>query len=99
MGRLHKRINGKAWLRVRRLALDRDGWRCQGVLTDGSKCLRPGRLEIDHIVPLDKDGAPLELSNLQALCRPCHFAKTGAENSTAGPERLAWSAVLRELLE
>ena len=93
MGRLHKRINAKAWQRVRRLALERDGWRCV-------TCGRAGRLEVDHVIPLDRGGPPLELSNLQTLCRsPCHFAKTGAENSTAGPERLAWSAVLRELIE
>ena len=54
---------------------------------------------MDHVRPLDKGGAPLDLANLQALCRPCHFAKTGAENSTAGPERLAWGSLLRELIK
>ena len=58
---------------TRRQALDRDRWRCQA-------CGRAGRLEVDHITPLDDGGAPYEPANLQVLCRICHFAKTKREN-------------------
>ena len=85
--------HGKRWDRIRRLALDRDGWRCQCVESDchgDGKCLRPGRLEVDHIRPI-RDGGPLhDLANLMALCRPCHFTKTAGENSPQGPGILAW---------
>ena len=58
------------WKRVRRLALDRDGYRCRAC---GKAA---GRFEIDHVVPIAAGGAPFDLDNLQSLCRPCHFAKT-----------------------
>lgn len=32
--------------------------------------------EVDHIVPLSKGGAKYDHDNLQALCKPCHTAKT-----------------------
>jgi len=39
-------------------------------------CHEAAATEVDHIVPLRAGGARLELSNLQALCHPCHTAKT-----------------------
>lgn len=38
----------------------------------------PSRM-VDHIVPLRAGGARLEIENLQALCLPCHAAKTRSE--------------------
>jgi len=38
----------------------------------------PSRM-VDHIVPLRAGGARLEIENLQALCLPCHAAKTLSE--------------------
>ena len=38
----------------------------------------PSRM-VDHIVPLRAGGPRLELGNLQALCLPCHAAKTRSE--------------------
>jgi 5-methylcytosine-specific restriction endonuclease McrA len=35
-------------------------------------------MQIDHIVPLSA-GGDNEPDNLQALCRPCHFAKSKKE--------------------
>ncbi|MCJ2056768.1 HNH endonuclease [Methylobacterium sp. J-048] len=63
---------------VLRAALDRAMGRCEGVLTDGSRCpcaLHVGRFHYDHIVPaaLTEDAS---LENCQVLCRPCHAAKT-----------------------
>ena len=63
-----------SWRRLRRVILRRDGYRCQ-------KCGKAGRLECDHVIPVHKGGAFWEPSNLQALCRPCHFAKSARENS------------------
>ena len=80
---------GRRWDVVRRLALDRDGWRC--VL-----CGRAGRLEVDHIKPLKDGGDMWDLANLQSLCRPCHFQKTASENGIPRlrPETLAWQALV-----
>jgi hypothetical protein len=39
------------------------------------ECGRPFHLEHDHIVPLARNG-PTSYDNLQALCWPCHRAKT-----------------------
>lgn len=53
------------WLRVRRVVLDRDGWRCK-------KCGRAGALEVHHKVSLDDGGSPFDVDNLEAICRNCH---------------------------
>ena len=68
-----------------RAVLDRDGWRCR-------KCGRPGRLEVDHVVPLHKGGDPFDMDNLQALCGvPCHRDKTRSENRRPEtPAEIAW---------
>ena len=74
MGRQHSNLKGGRWVRVRRRVLDRDLWRCQ-------QCGLAGRLEVDHRTPLADGGEVYDPANLQALCRPCHFAKTRAENA------------------
>ena len=81
-------VNRRVWRRVRRLVLDRDGWRCRS-------CGRAGRLQVDHIKPLSAGGEPYDLENLQALCAfPCHRDKTAAENRNPNPERDAWRALV-----
>ena len=85
------RSRGRRWDVLRKLAKDRDGWRCV-------KCGRAGRLEVDHIKPVHHNGAMWELDNLQTLCRPCHFAKSAAEQSrpkSAG--ELAWAELVKQL--
>ena len=70
---------------------ERDGWRC--VL-----CRRAGRLECDHVTPLDQGGDPWDLENLQTLCRACHIAKTREENRRPLTEaEVAWRAFVDEL--
>ena len=64
-------LNKKKWARVRRLVLERDNWRCQ-------HCGEYGN-EVDHIIPLEKQGDPYCLSNLQNLCRGCHIQKSNAD--------------------
>lgn len=81
------------WRRLRRAVLERDGWRCV-------KCGRAGRLEVDHIKPA-REGGTDALTNLQALCRPCHFAKTAQENARRAKPikgRAEWKAHLADLL-
>ncbi len=49
---------------------------CPGVF--GQPCGHVAE-EVDHITPLIDGGDAYLLSNLQGLCRPCHFAKTRNE--------------------
>ena len=90
-GKRLQRPNSRVWRRLRRRVLDRDGWRCV-------RCSRAGRLEVDHIVPMIAGGSH-EMTNLQTLCRPCHFAKTAEENSARSecPERAKWREFVQEL--
>ena len=59
----------KRWRRLRRVVLASSGRRC-------AICGRARRLEIDHLIPMSNGGETWAIANLQALCRPCHFAKT-----------------------
>ena len=47
------------------------------------ECLRRGLVTeatvVDHIVPINEGGAPLDMSNLQSLCAKCHNIKSGRE--------------------
>jgi 5-methylcytosine-specific restriction endonuclease McrA len=40
--------------------------------------------EADHIVPREDGGAGHDLRNLQGICSPCHWVKSGAENARRG---------------
>ena len=84
----------KRWRRVRRLVLDRDGWRCRA-------CGKAGRLEVDHVIPIASGGGEFwSLENLQALCRRCHFQKTGREvreRRMEAPEVRAWHDLVTAL--
>ena len=92
MSRRRRYPNNRHWERVRRVVLDRDGWRCQ-------RCGGYGK-EADHIVPLEQGGAMFDQSNLQCLCRDCHIAKTLAEAEAAGrvaPGRAEWRALIKAI--
>ena len=82
------RLNRRQWALARRAALDRDGWRCRD-------CGRAGRLEVDHVQPLDRGSPPFELSNLMTRCRVCHWEKTWGERVT--PEQRIWRAYSRKI--
>ncbi|WP_409566573.1 HNH endonuclease [Methylobacterium sp. E-065] len=63
---------------VQRAALARADGRCEGLLTDGSRCpcmLQVGRFHYDHIVPAAL-AENVAFENCQVLCRPCHAVKT-----------------------
>jgi len=74
---------GAEWEKIRKLVLERDGHLCQ-------PCLKQNRptvaREVDHITSKAK-AAKLGWSqtqvdhpdNLQAICTPCHKAKTAAD--------------------
>lgn len=63
---------GRPWRRLRGQILERDQYLCQ-------PCKRKGRVteatQVDHIIPIAKDGTD-DRANLQAICDPCHEAKT-----------------------
>lgn len=42
------------------------------------QCGQPAT-EADHIIPIAEGGATTDISNGQALCEPCHEAKTAAD--------------------
>lgn len=72
----HRKLTGRPWRRLREQVMNRDGWLCQA-------CKRKGRLteatEVDHILCLAKQGDD-SLKNLEAICGPCHEAKTLADS-------------------
>ena len=74
-GSASERGYGWQWQKARNAAIARDHGLCQ-------PCKRLGIVtlarEVDHIVGKDQGGddAP---ANLQAICLPCHKAKTAAE--------------------
>ena len=69
------RYSRQSWKRLRRAVFERDNYRC-------TVCQRFGqRLECDHIVPVERGGTDA-MSNLRAICRPCHMAKTRRQHRT-----------------
>lgn len=68
---------GWAWQQIRERILDRDCGLCQ-------PCKAAGRITmaraVDHKVSKANGGSDDD-SNLQAICDPCHKAKTAAERS------------------
>lgn len=65
----------RKWRSLRKLKLERSPLceECQrkGILT-------PAQM-VDHIVPINKGGAPLDFDNLQSLCNRCHAAKSARD--------------------
>ncbi len=70
---------GRLWEKLRAAALARDLHLCQ-------PCKRAGRVtpatEVDHITPKAQGGTDT-LENTQAICGPCHRAKTAREAAEA----------------
>ena len=91
MSAWHAALDRGRWARARRETFIRDGYRCRS-------CGGPGRLECDHVKPLDKGGDPYALDNLQTLCRGCHIAKTRGELSRPVPGSEAWRALVASLV-
>lgn len=63
---------GYAWKKIRDRIMARDKHLCQPCLNGG----RPTQArEVDHIIK-KADGGTDDDDNLQAICKPCHKAKT-----------------------
>lgn len=84
MGLAAKIVN---WQTIRRVALDRDGWRCQ-------TCGKAGRLEVHHQRPLFAGGTN-QPDNLLTLCVPCHKA---AHQRPVSPAKADWDRLVADLL-
>ena len=65
-----KNTNRNVSQTIKKYVASNQGWRC-----NYCKNLLDASFEIDHIVPLYKNGTN-HISNLQALCRNCHGKKT-----------------------
>lgn len=92
MSRHHRALDRRRWAHVRRLVLDRDGWRCQS-----KGCGKAGRLEVHHVRPLEAGGEAYDLAGLITYCRPCHFAATAAALAEKLPGDVrAWRRLLEE---
>ena len=94
MSRFHKMLNQSVWNQTRRTVLERDGWRCV-------RCGKAGRLEVDHIRPLEKYkdcDDPYDTAGLQTLCRGCHFKKSSGElnRRPLTPQAVAWNQLIQE---
>jgi 5-methylcytosine-specific restriction protein A len=87
-GTRQQRGYGAEWDRLRELVMQRDAGLCQ-------PCRRHGILHlahaVDHVVPKARGGTDEE-SNLQAICRPAHQAKTDAEKRGQAWDEAAWVA-------
>ena len=94
MSRHHASLNARRWAAVRRHVLARDLHRCV-------MCGKAGRLECDHISPLEREPGqdPFDPNGLQTVCRGCHIEKTRRENRRElTPAEAAWRAFASELL-
>jgi 5-methylcytosine-specific restriction protein A len=72
----HQRGYGSHWDKLRKVVLDRDMHMCQSCLSRDRATVAN---QVDHIKPRSKGGTD-DLNNLQALCKPCHDAKTITDN-------------------
>ena len=94
MSRQHTYLNTRRWAAVRRAVFERDGYRC-------CECGRAGRLECDHINPLEREPGqdPFDSNGLQTLCRECHISKTASENwRPLTVEEVEWQRAVMELV-
>ena len=70
-----KFYDSPAWRKVRQLKMNRSPF-CE-ICSAKNRFAKAG--VVDHIVEIRDGGAPLDLENLQSLCRACHNQKTKAE--------------------
>ena len=90
MSKHHAKLDRRRWQGARRAALERAGYRSE---LSG----QPGRLEVDHRIPIARGGDPYALDNLQVLTRREHIEKTRMENYRI-PGRAEWRAMVRKLV-
>lgn len=71
------------WRKTVKFVLNRDRRQCQ--IRYVGTCFGPAS-EVDHIIPVSQGGTD-HPSNLQAVCRPCHLAKSSDEGHLAAGHR------------
>lgn len=82
MSKYHINMNCARWFRIRADVLFRAHWSCE-------RCgQQHGRLEVHHIRPLWKGGAPYDMDNLELLCQNCHIEHHGGR-------RTPWRRLMR----
>lgn len=65
--------HSKEWIRLR------NAFRLQNPLCANVDSCGGATHTVDHITPISEGGAPLDVSNLQPLCRECNASKTGRQ--------------------
>ncbi|HNB69181.1 HNH endonuclease [Accumulibacter sp.] len=78
-GSRHQRGYGSRWDVARKRILERDAGLCQVCLSNGQVTVAT---QVDHIIPKCNGGEDGD-DNLQAICKPCHQAKTASESRQA----------------
>lgn len=78
----------KPWRTLAATILDEDRL-CPGYHPHGTP-IRCGRrtTQVDHVTALDDGGAPLDRTNLQALCSSCHGRKSAHERAPRAAREL-----------
>lgn len=83
---------GTRWQRIRLTVLSRHPFcaRCQVAVSEIADHIVPAEIAVQQArdsgrYPLDKWAGYYLLSNLQGLCRPCHYAKTLEDKTHVGP--------------
>ena len=79
--------SSRAWDRMRRETLDRDGWLCR-------TCGKRGRMEVHHV---DGDSSNNDPSNRISLCRGCHI-RIHRRRPRPRPGVAAWDRLVKKLL-
>lgn len=74
-GRAGRGRGGRAWRRIRDAVMVRDRHLCQACKRQG---IATPAESVDHITP-EAEGGRTTPANLEALCSPCHKAKTQDE--------------------
>ncbi len=64
-----------AWRRLRTVKLEQQPM-CEECERQGK--ITPAQL-VDHILPINKGGASLDIENLQSLCNTCHNRKSAKD--------------------
>lgn len=77
-------VSSIRWRTMRKTVLDRDKWTCRSCGYTGQD------MQIDHVKPRHKwPELTWDMDNIQTLCKPCHFAKTGGDYRQWKPEKKA----------
>ncbi len=66
-------VYGAAWRRVRRVVLEREGYRCR---IGGPRCTLDAD-QVDHIISWRLGGSALDPENLRAACSHCNAVLGG----------------------